>query len=247
MWDSSNLQRQVPVFISRRNRVAQLYTWFPFRRLLRLTGLRWKYSNLPPQSQSQSQSYITIDGQSACLSWCQKPIWEARPTFLLLSLIIFRQLRICWCEAPSPHKFKLYCDRRSVGQFALVSGPLWEPRPDFNFLSSISSFFLLHVEHPLWREDGSVICSAVQSKLDCPASTSLNFVIFSYRASSSVLRPTTAWSTKSAFLSLKRRVALLYPQAPGSLFFAFYDSCAPVEYSKSSLHGNVVAHRMFIF
>jgi hypothetical protein len=30
---------------------------------------------------SQSQSYVTIDGQSASLSWCQAPIWDLRPDF----------------------------------------------------------------------------------------------------------------------------------------------------------------------
>jgi hypothetical protein len=35
--------------------------------------------------QSQSQSYITTDSQS----WCQAPIWDPRPIFPLLSLIIF--------------------------------------------------------------------------------------------------------------------------------------------------------------
>jgi hypothetical protein len=28
---------------------------------------------------SQSQSYVTTDGQSASLSWCQAPIWDLRP------------------------------------------------------------------------------------------------------------------------------------------------------------------------
>jgi hypothetical protein len=53
------------------------------------------------QSQSQSQSYITTDSQSASLYWCQAPIWDPRPIFPLLALIIFRQLRVCWCGAPS--------------------------------------------------------------------------------------------------------------------------------------------------
>jgi hypothetical protein len=30
---------------------------------------------------SQSQNYITTDGQSASLSWCQAPIWGLRPDF----------------------------------------------------------------------------------------------------------------------------------------------------------------------
>jgi hypothetical protein len=60
---------------------------FPFRRLLRLAGLRWSYSNLPPHGmltnfQSQSQSYVTTDGQSGSLSWNKVPIWGLRPIFI---------------------------------------------------------------------------------------------------------------------------------------------------------------------
>jgi hypothetical protein len=51
LWDSPNLEGQVPIFISPRNRVAQLYP----RALGSLSvasydlqGLRWKYSNPPP-------------------------------------------------------------------------------------------------------------------------------------------------------------------------------------------------------
>jgi hypothetical protein len=31
--------------------------------------------------QSQSQSYVTADGQSASLSWNKAPIWSLRPDF----------------------------------------------------------------------------------------------------------------------------------------------------------------------
>jgi hypothetical protein len=57
---------------------------FPFRRLLRLAGLRCKYSNPPPHgalNQAQSQSYVTTDGQTASLSWYKAPIWGLRPDF----------------------------------------------------------------------------------------------------------------------------------------------------------------------
>jgi hypothetical protein len=49
--DSPNLEGQVPLFISSRNRVVQLYPQALgclFRLLLRLAGLRWRYST-PPQ------------------------------------------------------------------------------------------------------------------------------------------------------------------------------------------------------
>jgi hypothetical protein len=43
--------------------------------------LRNVWESVITHSQSQSQSYITTDGQSANLSWCQAPIWAPRPIF----------------------------------------------------------------------------------------------------------------------------------------------------------------------
>jgi hypothetical protein len=51
--------------------------------------------------------------RSACLG-CQAPIWEP-PPILLLSLIIFRQLRDCWCVA-------LSLTRGQVCSFQLLLG-----------------------------------------------------------------------------------------------------------------------------
>jgi hypothetical protein len=61
---------------------------FPFRRLLRLAGIRWRYSNPPPCS----EPYITTDGQSANLSWNKAPIWGLRPNF-------YYSQTVCWCGA----------------------------------------------------------------------------------------------------------------------------------------------------
>jgi hypothetical protein len=47
-------------------------------------------------SQSQSRSYVTTDGQSASLSWCQAAS-GAQDQFL----VTVRQLRVCSCGAPS--------------------------------------------------------------------------------------------------------------------------------------------------
>jgi hypothetical protein len=54
------------------------------------------------------------------------------------------------------------CDRRSVGQSASLSwyrATIWNLWPDFTFLRDNCGF--LEVEHPLWREDWSVIDSYV--------------------------------------------------------------------------------------
>jgi hypothetical protein len=59
---------------------------FPFRRLLRLVGSRWRYSIPPPHGYPmtdwlESESYVTTDGQSASLSWYKAPIRGLRPDF----------------------------------------------------------------------------------------------------------------------------------------------------------------------
>jgi hypothetical protein len=79
--------------------VIPLGTGFPFRHLLRLIGLWQRYSPINLTRLSQRQSQITTDSQLARLSWFQAPIWDPRPIFLLFSLIIFRQLWVCWCGA----------------------------------------------------------------------------------------------------------------------------------------------------
>jgi hypothetical protein len=61
IWDSCNMEVQVLVFISPRNRVAQLYSWA----LGSILKLKLNYG-----------------WQSASPSWCQAPIWDPRPIFI---------------------------------------------------------------------------------------------------------------------------------------------------------------------
>jgi hypothetical protein len=78
---------------SRRTRghILLSHIWdFPFRRLLRLAGSQWRYSTPPPlgypylESESESESYVTTDGQPASLSWDKAPIWGLRPDLYYL-------------------------------------------------------------------------------------------------------------------------------------------------------------------
>jgi hypothetical protein len=57
--------------------------------------------------QSQSQSYITTDSQSASPSWCQAPIWHPWPIFLSVE-IFFRQLRVWYFVALSLTRGRVY-------------------------------------------------------------------------------------------------------------------------------------------
>jgi hypothetical protein len=77
-WDSPNLQGQVPVFISPRNKIAQLY-----------------HLQKPSQSQSQSQSHIATDGQSVSEVWSVPDINNLARTQwkipLSTTIILFRE------------------------------------------------------------------------------------------------------------------------------------------------------------
>jgi hypothetical protein len=64
----------------------------PFHRLLRLAGLRWKYSTPPPQSQSQSQSHNTTDSQSVSQPvLVSSSIWVSWPDiyYCLIITVLF--------------------------------------------------------------------------------------------------------------------------------------------------------------
>jgi hypothetical protein len=58
----------------------------------------------------------------------------------------------------SKMKWKLYCNRHSLGQLVLVSGPFWNRWPDFIFFEWQ---LLLCVRRPLWWRGGSVFCNAI--------------------------------------------------------------------------------------
>jgi hypothetical protein len=64
IWDSLNLESQVPLCISPRNRVALLYP-----QALGDSGCCWSWS------------YVATDYQSASLSWCRTSIWGPWPDF----------------------------------------------------------------------------------------------------------------------------------------------------------------------
>jgi hypothetical protein len=84
----SNLEAQVPVFISPRNRVAQLFPQASFH------SQGYDRACLP----SPSLSHIATDGQSVCLSWCRAPA-GAHDQFFFFFLIL--KLLSCSFGAPS--------------------------------------------------------------------------------------------------------------------------------------------------
>jgi hypothetical protein len=81
--------------------------------------------------QSQSQSYVRTDGQSASLSWYQATIWGIRPDFYSCGFVDVRRslwrkngsavYNCCWSspaclKAKVKVKSKLHCDWRSANQ-----------------------------------------------------------------------------------------------------------------------------------
>jgi hypothetical protein len=81
-----------------------------------------------------SQSYLTTDGQSASLFWCQATI-RTRDQFFIILEIFFRQLRICYFVASS-------LTRGQVCNLLLLSGLGSESRGTQNHIL-LSQFFRL--------------------------------------------------------------------------------------------------------
>jgi hypothetical protein len=69
---------------------------------------------------SEWVSYFTTDCQSASLSWNKAPIWGFRLDFF----INVRQLRVCWCRAPSLTRGRvclLLCTMYNIFAFYMLS------------------------------------------------------------------------------------------------------------------------------
>jgi hypothetical protein len=85
IWDSPNLEGKVPVFISVRNKGAQLYLHALVKNVY-LIGWR----------QIQSQSHVTTDGQSVSMSWYWAPSGSRNQMFITVW-----RLLLCLCGEPS--------------------------------------------------------------------------------------------------------------------------------------------------
>jgi hypothetical protein len=100
------------------------------------------------ECQSRSQSYVTTDDQSASLSWNKAPIWGLRP-----------ELYYCQTVAglliPELESELLYNWRFTAYQFVLEPSPL-RLTAKIYFLNWAPAFIVL-MQHPVSREDGSVL------------------------------------------------------------------------------------------
>jgi hypothetical protein len=100
-----------------------------------------------------SRQYFTVSFETP-------PTWRARSPYLYPS-------ETGWPSYTPGHwvdwlsKSKSYYNRRLIAQFVLVSCPFWSKWPDVTFIWVTITFIIFHVGRPLWREDGSVICSAM--------------------------------------------------------------------------------------
>jgi hypothetical protein len=103
----------------------------------------------------QLLKYLHRDAYSHIRGW-NILTWVRRNPYLFShSVINHYLLRIKWTVwgyGFVKNKIKIYCDRQSVGQFVLVSGPLCSRWQDFAFLWVTITFFLLHVWRPPWQE-----------------------------------------------------------------------------------------------
>jgi hypothetical protein len=77
------------------------YTPFPFRRLILLAGLRWKYCNPPPRGSFLNSEVKLRPTVNRPVRLGVRLPSRTRDQFFSLLAIFFRQLRVCYYVAPS--------------------------------------------------------------------------------------------------------------------------------------------------
>jgi hypothetical protein len=96
---------------------------------------RERVCNLQFNDASSISSYVATDGQSATSSWCLAPLGTGDQMlhlfeWQLLSLFVnfFRQLRVCWCGAPSLTRGRVcnlqFNDASSISSYIATDGLL---------------------------------------------------------------------------------------------------------------------------
>jgi hypothetical protein len=113
--------------------------------------------------------------------------------------------------------FRLFWERRSVGQSVFVLGPNLEPMTTLLLLSNICGLHALGC--PPWREDGSVIYSYNLLSLSSPSSAELMIISYCLMWDSPNLE-----GQVPVCIPPRNRVTQLYHRALGPLFVASYDS-----------------------
>jgi hypothetical protein len=176
------------------------------------------FSGLSPSKswpyRSRSRNYFTTDGQSVSMSWCRAPFWGPWPDFTFFFLLPEN------CFALRRSRSYFTTDSQSVSQSVCLG--IEHPcgtcdqilLPVGMLLSEICG--LVSMECPLWREDGSAICSVITQWSE--SRRARNHTLLSH------LRLPNLEGQVPVFISPRNRVAQLYPRALGSLYAASYDS-----------------------
>jgi hypothetical protein len=114
------------------------------------------------------RSYFTTDGQSVSMSWYRARLWNLRPDITSCRNVAVWNLRSCFCGAPSQTRERVYIEvtlRLTVSQSVCLGiehtcGTYDQMLlPVGMLLSEICG--IVSVGRPLWREDGSAICSVI--------------------------------------------------------------------------------------
>jgi hypothetical protein len=124
---------------------------------------KWKFLTLPglllrplgrPARSQMLYSYVLNFTFSVCVNKLQFQFYY----FFFISLAV--QLCLTFFSVYNT-KSKLLYDWRSVSQYVLVSGTPLGPMTRFYFFLSFVGKFSLLLGRPLWREDGSAICTVI--------------------------------------------------------------------------------------
>jgi hypothetical protein len=145
----------------------------PFRSGLRMSSLLlWRRTK---NHCSQSESYVTTDGQSVSLSWNKAFLWRLRPDFyycqtaasLLMQGASLTRGRVCRLQLLLALAIAVILWCKVIVALRLTVSLGVEPHLGVmtRYLLFFDSYGLVFVGRPLWREDGSAFYICFQATL----------------------------------------------------------------------------------
>jgi hypothetical protein len=137
-------------------------------------------------NQSESESYITTDGQSASLSWNKAPVWGLRPDFyycqkvaglFVWSVLSLTRGRVCLYNCCWPSPAQLFSGPSPVGLVTIFyclrfetsfSSPpttrrptveVFDPASPYESINYVSSFYtLVRTEYRHYLQQFTLLC-----------------------------------------------------------------------------------------
>jgi hypothetical protein len=119
----------------------------------------WYLQKTDPTSRQRGQTLAGLRWRRLAATVNYRPVLSSERALYMKNKESNCHWNKCNIWSPAPRGARRQDDL--ADWLTLASCPSWSRWPDVTFISVTITFFIFHVERPLWLEDGSVNCSSM--------------------------------------------------------------------------------------